>query len=244
MTQRTLRLLALFLACQIPTSGLIGQDVKPEASGGATPAYRRDDFNQDIYYRNKLEFSQEAGVLPINIPFVFDIFVGGDYSQRPLRYTLVPVFSSLRWQMGKINGPSILRGNTDLTVTGSITAVPRGPENHYEAFDLGFRRNFVPRNSRVAPYFETRLGAGWIDAKGPKGVPYAQGQDFTFTLMVGSGVRYNFNPRYSMGLGATYMHVSNLYLSQPKYLNNGINVWGPMFGFNVRLGKAKHRFEG
>jgi hypothetical protein len=31
----------------------------------------------------------------------------------------------------------------------------------------------------------------------------AQGQDFTFTFMLGSGVRYNFNPRYAIAAGIT-----------------------------------------
>ena len=80
---------------------------------------------------------------------------------------------------------------------------------------------------------------GRIDAKEPLGVVWAQGQDFTFTLMLDSGVRYNFNPRYSIAAGITYMHVSNLYLSEPRYPNYGINVYGPMVGFTMRLGKAK-----
>jgi len=197
------------------------------------------DFNKDIYYKNKLEFSLETGALPINIPFVFDVFVGGDYSQKPLHYTLVPIFPSLRWHMGDVRGPWILRGNTDLTATLSVTAIPRGPEKIYGAFDLGVRRNFVPRNWRATPYFEVRAGAGFIDAKGPSGNFYAQGQDFTFTLWLGSGFRYNFNQKYSMSLGGSYMHVSNAYLSQPKYLDNGINVTGGMVGFNMRLGKPK-----
>jgi hypothetical protein len=145
--------------------------------------------------------------------------------------------------MGKINGPWILRGNTDLTVTLSFTAIPRGAETRYGAFDLGVRRNFVHRNWRTAPYFETRVGAGYIDAQGPHGVENAQGQDFTFTLMVGFGARYNFNPRYSTSVGATYMHISNAYLSEPKYPDFGINVCGPMVGFNMRLGKPKQRYE-
>lgn len=143
--------------------------------------------------------------------------------------------------MGDVRGPGILRGNTDLSASLSLTVIPRGPETHYEAFDLGIRRNFVQRNWRAAPYFELRLGVGFIDAKGPKGVPYAQGQDFTFTLMLEVGVRYNFNPRYSMILAPAYMHVSNAYMSEPKYVDHGINVCGGMVGFNVRLGKAKQR---
>jgi Lipid A 3-O-deacylase (PagL) len=90
---------------------------------------------------------------------------------------------------------------------------------------MGIRRNFVRPNWRVAPFFDLRLGVGRIDAEGPLGVPYAQGQDLTFTFMLGSGVRYNFNSRYAISAGINFMHVSNLYLSEPKYLNYGINVW-------------------
>ena len=197
------------------------------------------DRNRAIYYRNKLELSQELGVLPFNIPFVFDVFVGGDYAQKPLHYTLIPVVNSLRWQVDNLWAPSVLRGNTEVTMAFSHTAIPRGPESHYEAFDLGFRRNFVPRNWSASPYFEGRVGVGQIDAQGPHRVRYAQGQDTTFTLMMGSGARYNFGPKYSMAVGLTYMHVSNLYLSEPKYTNNGINVYGPIVGFNMRVGRPR-----
>jgi hypothetical protein len=240
MTKRDLRLLILLLVWLGLPSLLKGQDAKSGSGDEVMPVPSAPvDFNKDIYYKNKLEFSLDTGGLPINIPFVFDVFVGGDYSQKPLHYTLVPTFASIRWHMGKISGPRFLRGNTDMIASLSLTAIPRGPEKIYGAFDLGFRRNFVPRNWKATPYFEVRMGAGGIDAKGPSGNFYAQGQDFTFTLWLGAGVRYNFNPKYSMSLGPAYMHVSNAYLSEPKYLDNGINVCGGMIGFNMRLGKPK-----
>jgi len=241
MTKQTPKSFVLMLAFVMLSAVSKGQDSSAESSDATISVSKpaTSDFNTDIYYKNKLEFSLETGALPINIPFVFDVFVGGDYSQKPLHYTLVPIFPSLRWHMGKISGPWILRGNTDLTASLSLTAIPRGPEKVYGAFDLGVRRNFVHRNWRTAPYFEFRAGAGFIDAKGPDGVTWAQGQNFTFTLWLGAGVRYNFNPRYSVSLGPSYMHVSNLYLSEPKYLDNGINVTGGMIGFNMRLGKPK-----
>jgi hypothetical protein len=239
MTRRNLTLFILFLACLAQPALSRGQDAEgPPSDAVIQIPSRLPDFNKDIYYRNKLEFSFETGALPINIPFVFDVFVGGNYSQKPLHYTLVPTFASMRWHMGDVRGPRILRGNTDLTASLSFTAIPRGPETRYGAFDLGVRRNFVPRNWRTAPYFEIRLGAGFINAKGAENF-YAQGQDFTFTLWLGAGVRYNFNPRYSMTLGPAYMHVSNAYLSEPKHLDNGINVCGGMIGFNMRLSKPK-----
>lgn len=222
----------------------IPADPDSAAEAGASAAMAthtpKPDINEKYYYRNKVEFSLEMGVLPVNIPFVFDAFVGGDYSQNPTHYTLVPLFPSLRWQMGKINGPLFLRGNTDLTVTFSVTAIPRGPENIYDAFDLGFRRNFVYRNWKATPYFETREGAGFVNAQEPyTHNGYGQGQDFTFTIMIGFGARYNFNSKYSMEVGGTYMHVSNAYLSEPKYDDNGINVCGPWIGFNMRLSRPK-----
>jgi hypothetical protein len=199
------------------------------------------DFNTKIYYRNKLELSLETGFLPINIPLVFDFLVGSPYTTWPLQYTLVPNIASLRWQLDGIGGPSVLRGNWDFTFSGSFTVIPRGPETRYAAFDFGIRRNFIQPRWRIVPYYEMRGGVGDINAKGPDGVLYAQGQDLTFTLMMGSGARYNFNPRYSIAGGLTYMHVSNAYLSQPRYEDFGINVYGPIVGVYMRLGKQKRR---
>jgi hypothetical protein len=195
--------------------------------------------NNQSYYKNRLEFSLDGGWLPINIPFVFDVFLGDAYNKTPLSYTLVPVIASVRWQIDDVGGPWIFRGNWDVTASGAITLIPRGPETHYFAWIMGVRRNFVPRRGRVAPYFDGRVGLGRIDAKGPLGVLYAQGQNFTFTLNMGSGVRYNFNPRYSISAGLNWMHISNLYLSQPQFANYGINVYGPMLGIDVRLGRPR-----
>lgn len=190
-----------------------------------------------------LEFTFDGGWLPMNIPFVFDVFLGDAYNRAPLDYTLVPLVASLRWHVNDVGGPWIFRGNWDMTVSGSITLIPRGPETRYFSYDMGIRRNFVPRRGKIAPYFDGRLGLGQIDAKGPLGVSFVQGQNFTFTVNMGSGVRYNFNPRYSVSAGLNWMHISNLYLSEPAFSNYGINVYGPMFGIAVRLGKARHASE-
>jgi hypothetical protein len=108
---------------------------------------------------------------------------------------------------------------------------------------MGIRRNFVQPKWRIVPFVDGRLGLGDIDAKGPEGVQYAQGQNFTFTLQLGSGVRYDFGPRFAISAGINYMHISNLYLSQPKFLNYGINVYGPMFGIDVGLPRHRHGSE-
>jgi len=237
MSTRRLMFFTLMLACLTLPALSIGQDSKSPPSDPILRDSKPADFNRNIYYRNKLEFSLETGWLPINIPFVFDFVVSDQYYRNPRDYTLVPIIASLRWHLGDIRGPWILRGNTDLTFSPSFTVIPRGPETRYPAFNIGLRRNFVHPNWRIVPFFDLRGGLGFIDAKAPKGVLYAQGQDFTFTLMMGSGVRYNFNPRYSISAGVSYMHVSNAYLSQPKFEDFGINVYGPMVGVDIRLGK-------
>src|SRR6266576_515915 len=203
----------------------------------------RVDLARSVYYKNRLEFALDVGWLPVNIPFVFDVFLGDGYNLTPLRYTLVPVVASLRWQINDVGGPWIFRGNWDMTFSGSATAIPRGPETHYFSYDMGIRRNFVPRRGKLAPYFDGRVGLGRIDAQEPFGVQVAQGQNFNFTLNMGSGVRYNFNSRYTFSAGLNWMHISNLYLSEPKFANYGINVYGPQFGFDVRLGRPRHHMS-
>ncbi len=219
------------------------QDSKSRPPAEKSPRLKKSDFNRDIYYRNKFEFALDVGWLPINIPFPLDIFEGDPYNLYPLRYTLVPVVASLRWHVDNVGSPWVLRGNWDVTASASATAIPRGAETHYFSYDMGIRRNFVPRNSRVAPYVELRFGAGIINAKGPLGVYYAQGQNFTYTMNMGSGVRYNFNPRYAISAGLNYMHVSNANASAPQYSNYGINVYGPQVGIDVQLGKGRRHSE-
>lgn len=140
----------------------------------------------------------------------------------PLKYTLVPTLASLRWQMNDIGGPWILRGNWDFTFTGGFTWIPRGPETHYLAHDMGIRRNFVrPKSCRSLTY---AWAPGELTPRAPWGC---------------SLCRYNFNSRYAISAGINFMHVSNMYLSEPRFLNYGISVYGPMFGLDVRLGKPK-----
>lgn len=219
-----------------------GGDSK-SSSAAVVHAQHPPELLDHVYYRNKLEFAFDGGWLPINIPFVFDIFLGDSYNRAPLNYTLVPLIGSLRWHIDDVAGPWIFRGNWDMTVSGSITLIPRGPETRYFSYDMGIRRNFVPRRGKIAPYFDGRLGLGEINAKGPLGVLFAQGQNFTFTVNLGSGVRYNFSPRYSFSGGLNWMHISNLYLSEPAFSNYGINVYGPMFGIDVRLGRGRRGTE-
>jgi lipid A 3-O-deacylase PagL len=228
---------------QSPAAKDPGENSKIQPTIEKLPGSRPADFNRDIYYRNKLEFSLDVGWLPLNIPFPFDVFEGDPYDLYPLRYTLVPVVASLRWQIDDVGGPWMLRGNWDVTFSGSFTAIPKGAETRYFSYDMGLRRNFVRRNWKAVPYVDLRAGLGLIDAKGPLGVYYAQGQNFTFTINMGAGARYNFNPRYAISAGLNWMHISNNNLSAPQYSNYGINVYGPMFGIDITLGKPSRHSD-
>lgn len=198
------------------------------------------DFNRDVFYRNKLEFGLDVGWFPINIPFPFNVFEGDPYDLYPLRYTLVPVVASMRWHLNHAWGPPVIRGNWDVTFSLSATAIPRGAETHYFSYDMGLRRNFIPRNWRVTPYWDVRAGLGLINAKGPLGVYYAQGQNFTYNINMGAGARYNLSPRYAFSAGLNWMHISNANSSAPLYSNYGINVYGPTFGIDIQLRPNRH----
>jgi Lipid A 3-O-deacylase (PagL) len=237
MNVRRLLFCTLTLLCLSESSS--GQTSNNPFSDETLTTFGSADLNRTIYFKHKLEVSLDMGWLPNNVPFIFDPFMGQKWDRTPLNYTLVPLILSLRWHWGNIAAPSFIRGNTDLTFSGSYTVIPRGPEHLYAAFMFGVRRNFVQPNWRVVPYAEARGGVGYTDAKGPYGVPWAQGQDLTFNFILGGGVRYNFTPRYSLSTGIAYMHVSNAYLSQPKVTDYGMNVYGPTFGVNIGLEKLR-----
>jgi hypothetical protein len=231
---RTLTIITLSLAGLALSMPAHAQEPAHQAADAVPVSSEPADFNRQIYFKNKLEVGFDVGYLPHNTKFFFDFMEGQDWG-RPKEfpdYTLIPLTLSLRWHLDDIGGPWILRGNTDVTFSGNYTIISQGPESYYASFMTGARYNFVQPNWRVAPYVEGRVGAGFTDAKGPDGVLYAQGQDFTFTFSMGAGLRYNFDPRYSVSAGVTYMHISNLYMSKDAY-NYGLNVVGTTVGLNV-----------
>jgi hypothetical protein len=199
------------------------------------------DPNSAVYYKNKLDVSVEGGWLPINVPFMFDFLVGDAYIVEAVHYTMVPVFASVDWQISHIDGPLFLRGTWDAAFGATAAAIPRGPESKFFGYHMGIRRNFVQRRWKVVPYLDGRVGIGHIDARGPEGVWGSQGQDLTFSLNISSGVRYQLSKRYSVSGGVGYMHISNMYLSLPRYANNGINVVGMMLGVHYRIPTREER---
>src|SRR5438445_4844915 len=160
MNTRNLMFYVPILALLVRPAVSIGQDSKNQQANKILSESGLTDFNREIYFKHKLEFSLDAGWLPNNIPFLFNPLMGERWAQNPLDYTLVPIIFSLRWHWGNIAAPSFIRGNTDLTFSGSYTVIPRGPEHLYAAFMFGVRRRFVQRKWRVVPYVQAGGGVG------------------------------------------------------------------------------------
>jgi len=243
-TKRTGYIVALagLLTCFAVSKPCLAQTPNREPADTRIAVSDQPDFNREIYYKNKLEFAFDTGWLWYNTPLVLDPIIGQKFAREPgvADYTLVPLNFSLRAQLYDICGPSILRGNTDFSFTGSYTVIEQGPESYYASAMAGVRYNFIQPNWRMVPYLELRGGMGFTDAQQPYEAAHhqpeaGQGQDFTFTFTMGAGVRYNFSPTYSLSAGIAFMHISNLYLSEPKYYNHGVNVVGPTIGLNIAL---------
>ncbi len=235
-------ILSLVLAGFALATRSFAQEAEPPAPAAAAIDSAPSDSNSKIYSKNKLEASFDTGCLFYNTPLILGPLLGDAFHREPRlpNYILVPMIYSLRWHLYDIKGRSFWRGNTDFTIGGSYNVIAHGPESYYTAVIGGLRYNFVQPNWRVAPYAEIRGGFGFTDAAQPYQVahhewPNGQGQDFTFTFMFGTGVRYNFSDRYSISTGIEYMHISNAYLSEPKYYNHGVNVVGPAIGLSMAL---------
>ena len=216
--------------------------------GGASSV--APDYNREFYYKNKIELSVAVGVLPIDTPLLVGPVFGYSLHRPPKNwvayYTLVPTIVLVRWQLYDPKGPSFLRGATELTFGGTYTAITEGPESVFAGPLIGARYNFIQPNWRLVPYADLRFGLGYTDAAGPHEVAdhlpdIGQGQDFTFTFMMGAGLRYSFTPRYSAAVSFMAMHISNMYLSEPKCYNHGVNVVGPMVEFNMGLNHLFHQ---
>ncbi len=166
---------------------------------------------------NRFEFAFETGVL-------FGL-------NNPNHYITTPEILSLRWQ----RKPPEQFFHTPFTfsqvwvLSAVIVAFPHGPESHYFGLGLGPRIVLGKPGSHFSVYVDGRFAVGAIDSSGP---PYGQGQDLTFSALVGTGVNYEVNRRTKVSLGFLYEHFSNGGLSEPEVKNVGLNTVGPKLEFS------------
>lgn len=142
-----------------------------------------------------------------------------------LDYTVVPVLFSLRT-------PAHIRfdiGEGELTLRHRLTllteAVAEGPESAYLGFSASPSIEYwITKGGPACLYASVGGGFGWIDSTD---VPGGQGQDFTLNWFATAGLRYYFNPTFSMNAGAMFQHWSNGGATDP---NPGLDALGPVLG--------------
>jgi hypothetical protein len=202
--------LLLLLACVSGAASLrAGENPAPTPPPPAPVAPAPD------WYR--FEFGFESGV-------TFGI-------DNPNHYITTPEILTLRWQPK----PPEQFFHTPFTfsrqylLSADFVAIPRGPEDHYFGLGVGLRAIWAKPGTPYSIYADGRFVVGAIDSSGP---PAGQGQDLTFSPLVGLGVQYQLNHRMKVSLGALYEHFSNAGLSEPQVKNVGLNTIGPKFEFN------------
>jgi lipid A 3-O-deacylase len=144
---------------------------------------------------------------------------------NPNSYEIGSEFLTGRVRWGVNDQGGWLRGYNQFCVTAIAEPIFRGVENHYFGLNLGARYNFVQPNSRFVPYFFGGLGLGWIDSH--PNVPGAQGQDFTFNILMAVGISYQLSEDWKISAGALYQHLSNGGQTDP---NPSLNLLGPQIG--------------
>jgi hypothetical protein len=147
-------------------------------------------------------------------------------------YTIVPTLVTVGWQLDATSTEGWTRGNTEFSFSGVYDDVVHGPESRFVGAVFGPRYNFVQPGWKWVPYVDCRVGFVFTDATGIWG---AQGQDFCFTFMIGTGVRYVINEHCGFSVGAIYQHVSNGGLSEPEFANQGLDAVGPQAAFYYKF---------
>lgn len=174
------------------------------------------------YAENKTSASLTAGPL-------FD--VGGNTSEDLLSATML----SWHWQLDDVGNPGWRRGNTEWVTSAYFHPVWDGTESRFLGGAFGPRYNFVQEGWKVVPYIGAQVGFGFTDSRDNGALTGAQGQDFVFTFMVETGVRYALSERIDISLGALYQHVSNAGLSEPGQTNYGLDVLGPTVALHYKF---------
>lgn len=145
----------------------------------------------------------------------------------PRSYEINANFLTARLRWGtNLGATGMWRGYNQLYLSAVAEPIIRGIENHYFGINLGARYNFVQPHSRFVPYISGGLGLGWIDSQ-PEQFG-GQGQDFTFNILMATGISCRLSERFTGEIGLLYQHLSNGGQTDP---NPSLNLIGPQIGF-------------
>jgi hypothetical protein len=194
---------------------MIGQSGAPEAQ----PIISRSNPTEEFSRRWSMSLETSDLFATTRNPFLFLVHTKYE-GPNPLRYRLATQILAGRYQLTEPSGWSFLRGDVELSIGMLYSAVLHGPEDYIVGALTGVRYNFVPKNSRWSPYIEMRFGVNDTNASH---VFQGQQQDFTFTYLLGAGVRYQLTPRWKVSLGMLNQHESDLFMTNPNF---GFNVMG------------------
>ena len=157
-------------------------------------------------------------------------------------YDVVPIHFTASLRLTEVGLDDFLggvfRGYSEFYFSAQYNKLVHSPknENQYGGLMVGPRYNFVQPGWKVIPYFEVGVGLILADDdpeprahNTPEGGGLGQAENFG--LDVALGLRYDLSEDFFVRLGAEYNHVSNAGLSEPRYANNGIDAFGPVFSF-------------
>jgi opacity protein-like surface antigen len=135
-----------------------------------------------------------------------------------LNYTVTE--AQLGYMLTDPAGPAFFRGNCEIAGSLFGGGIFEGEGTYVSGTTIWLRYNFVPHNSRFAPYVQGGAGLTLTDLN-----RRIEGQSFNFNLNLGAGVRYFLARSWSLNLEARFQHISNADMSPH---NLGINAFGPV----------------
>ncbi len=147
-------------------------------------------------------------------------------------YVLMPQVVTLSWLPPEQPGKGRWQARRHWQIAAVVEPILQGPESLYTGIALGHRLRFGPKDAAYAYEITGRFGPGWIDSTD---APDAQGQDFTFVVMVNVGVRWEIGRDWNAFAGVMYHHLSNAGLSEPERKNVGLDAYGPVIAISRKF---------
>jgi len=187
-----------------------------KAADDSSP-FEYDQSFTSLFEHGRSEITLTSGVL-------FSPFLAT--RNRPtINYTMTE--QQFGWMLTDLIEAGWFRGNFEIAGEGFGSGIFTGRGNYIAGATAWLRYNFVPPQSRLAPYAQG--GAGFVATDIDRGIV---GQIFNFNLDLGFGFRYFIRPRWSLNLEYRYQHISNAGLGRK---NLGINAHGPILGISYFL---------
>ncbi len=166
------------------------------------------------------EFTLQSSFQFLAAPAPVFLFAGR-VERNPIQYQLFTQVLSARCLPTKIWGSGWLRGRLEVSANLVSSAIVKGPESHFVGVAPGLRYYFVQPGWRILPYVELSGGPGFTDSSG---VRYGQQQDFTFTYLLGAGIKGRLDARNTFTVSIVDQHMSNAYLTRPNYGFDSVGV--------------------